>query len=74
MFLETGQRIIRSATRVIVARVNSLAGVVHLLVILQMIFSAKCSIAYITCECFSLRVYQQVSLEFEFGCETLHTT
>ena len=37
----------------------------NLLVILQMILASKCSVTYFTQKSFSLRVDQNVSLEFE---------
>ena len=65
MFSETGQRIVGPATSVIAAGVDSLARVVHLLVIPQMILSSKCSLANITEKGLGLTMNQNVPLELE---------
>ena len=65
VLLETRQRVVGTATVIITTHINSFRGVVHFLVVLQVIFATKCSIASITSKCFGLGVDEKMSLEFE---------
>ncbi len=71
MLLKAGEGVVAAAAGVVGARVHRLAGVVHLLVVLEMVLATEGSTANITGECFSLGVDEDVSLQLELGGELL---
>ena len=62
MLLETGDRVVAAPARVVGTRVHRFAGVVHLLVVLQVVLASKRSPANITAERLRLGVNEDVTL------------